>query len=215
MGLCTWSSWSRMIFLLLHALYKENRTKTHLFIKRMFPLPFIVSRIWTITVFVFIFDSILSISQLVRALYSRFPLRFMAQAQSMNSVRILQYLSRIRVRRSLNSYRCLPKVFQNTRWKRRKTRHFEGAISSSFSPLNHWRRGSNLEMYSVPPFFNAYFQKLWHSLDYLRCTASSNFRTKGHPHSSRSRAPLFPLSLPLQKPVTQVTYSYRWMPNIS
>ena len=76
----------------------------------------------------------------------------------MQSVRNLLYVSRIRVPRGLNCYRCLPKVFQNTRWKRRKTRRFEGAISCSFSPLNHWRRGSNLEMYSFPPFSTHIFK---------------------------------------------------------
>ena len=150
------------------------------------------------------------ISQLVRACTLVFPLQFMAQAQSKSRSVIYNTNLEFGYEEVWTPIHACQKFFKI----RVKTRHFEGGISSSFSPLNHWRRGSNLVMYSFPPFFNAYFQKLWHSLDYLSCTASSNFRTKGHPHSSRSRAPLFPLSLPLHKPVTQVTYCYRWMPNI-
>ena len=61
------------------------------------------------------------------------------------------------------------------------------ALKKREQPQNLW----------ISSFFNAYtyFQKLLYTPYYLRCTVSSIFSYKGHARSSRSWAPLFPVSL--------------------
>lgn len=89
----------------------------------------------------------------------------------------------------------LAKSFLKYALKKKENQTFRGChllFVFAFKPLTKRKQPRNV--YSFPPFFNAYFQKLWHSLDYLRCTASSNFRTKGRHFITFSGAffPLFP-----------------------